>query len=239
MICQLYYVPIINLDGIDVEYAIVRSPRRKRVSIVIINAKVEIRCPSSVKDEHALAFLEDKKHWVIHHLKEQQTYPPAVELNFSTGEKIPLFGKDYLLEVKKGRKTQFSIENNAIVLFKRTSSSPTLIKKRLFEFYADVLLEYLTKRSLELKHIGIPEKIEIRSYRRKWGTCLPNGTLRFNWRLAMAPPDVIDLVLIHELIHTKIKNHSKLFFAYLSSYVPNHKELNLWLKKNAGRLNAI
>ena len=76
------------------------------------------------------------------------------------------------------------------------------------------------------------EKLRITSARTRWGSCSSRGTLSFVWRLVMAPLEVIDYVVIHELTHLKIKNHSAQFWAEVARLMPAYKSSRDWLKKN-------
>jgi predicted metal-dependent hydrolase len=80
------------------------------------------------------------------------------------------------------------------------------------------------------------KSIRINSAVTRWGSCGPSNTLNFSWRLLAAPPDVIDSVILHELVHTEIKNHSSRFYTKLASVKPDYKESEKWLKNNSGIL---
>ena len=76
------------------------------------------------------------------------------------------------------------------------------------------------------------EKLRITSARTRWGSCSSRGTLSFTWRLVMAPLEAVDYVVIHELTHLKIKNHSPVFWAEVARLMPTYKLGHEWLKKN-------
>jgi predicted metal-dependent hydrolase len=76
------------------------------------------------------------------------------------------------------------------------------------------------------------QKIRISSARTRWGSCSSNGTLSFTWRLVMAPMEVIDYVVVHELAHTQVSNHSPKFWRRLAGIMPDYKRHVAWLKKN-------
>ena len=81
------------------------------------------------------------------------------------------------------------------------------------------------------------KKIRISSARTRWGSCSAKGTLSFTWRLVMAPPDVIDYVVVHELCHLKELNHSKAFWAQVEAILPDYKTRRKWLKDNGAKLH--
>ena len=57
-----------------------------------------------------------------------------------------------------------------------------------------------------------PGPVELKEWKRRWGECHPDGTLKFNWRLIMCPPEVIDYVVVHELAHLKVPGHNPRFW---------------------------
>lgn len=79
-------------------------------------------------------------------------------------------------------------------------------------------------------------KIRISPARTRWGSCSSTGTLSFTYRLVMAPPEVIDYVVIHELAHTQVKNHSQTFWRRVGEILPEYKQYVRWLKTNGKHL---
>lgn len=80
------------------------------------------------------------------------------------------------------------------------------------------------------------EKIEIRNQRTKWGSCSTTGTLGLNWRLMLAPPEIVDYVVIHELAHLREANHSQAFWSLVSEFDPDYKRHADWLEENSTQL---
>lgn len=99
---------------------------------------------------------------------------------------------------------------------------------------------YLTARcDLYATQLGVTyNRISIRKQRTRWGSCSSKGNLNFNVLLMMAPIDVIDYVVIHELCHRKEMNHSKRFWALVESQMPDYKECRRWLRENGDHLMA-
>jgi predicted metal-dependent hydrolase len=81
-----------------------------------------------------------------------------------------------------------------------------------------------------------PGKLRISSARTRWGSCSRQGTLSFTWRLVMAPEEVIDYVVVHELCHLRHLNHSKAFWGLVEGILPDYKVRRAWLKRHGERL---
>ncbi|MGI8422303.1 MAG: M48 metallopeptidase family protein [Gaiellaceae bacterium] len=80
--------------------------------------------------------------------------------------------------------------------------------------------------------------IQIRDQRTRWGSCSSRGTLSFNWRLALAPAEVLDYVVMHELCHLREGNHSPRFWALLAAARPDYESPRAWLRKYGHELLA-
>ena len=80
-------------------------------------------------------------------------------------------------------------------------------------------------------------KVFIKGQKTRWGSCSSAGNLNFNWRLAMAPTEVIEYVVIHELCHRIEMNHSKEFWRLVQEKCPDFKKHKAWLKRNQFRLS--
>lgn len=79
-------------------------------------------------------------------------------------------------------------------------------------------------------------RITIRSQRTRWGSCSAKGNLNFNCLLLLAPPEVLDYVVVHELCHRKQMNHSPAFWAEVAKVMPDYTVHRKWLKENGGSL---
>lgn len=82
-------------------------------------------------------------------------------------------------------------------------------------------------------------RITIRNQRSKWGSCSSKGNLNFNCMLMLAPPEVIDSVVVHELCHRKEMNHSERFYAEVLKVFPEYWQWDKWLKENGKILMAL
>ena len=88
--------------------------------------------------------------------------------------------------------------------------------------------------------IGVSyRRIRIGAQRTLWGSCSARGTLSFNWRLVLAPPDVVDYVVVHELCHLRVPNHSRVFWTLLERHRPHWRQQRAWLREHGPELLAF
>lgn len=98
--------------------------------------------------------------------------------------------------------------------------------------------ETITKRvSYFARLMGVSYRnITIREQKTRWGSCSSEKNLNFNWKLILAPPEVLDYVVVHELCHLKEMNHSKAFWDEVGKVMPEYETYKLWLKENGWKL---
>jgi hypothetical protein len=92
----------------------------------------------------------------------------------------------------------------------------------------------------EAPALGVePARVQIRDQRSRWGSCSTHGTLSFNWRLVLAPFDVLDYVVVHELCHLREPNHSRRFWKLVEGRRPEWRAQRDWLWEHGPELLAF
>ncbi|MBP0059661.1 M48 family metallopeptidase [Anaerobutyricum soehngenii] len=106
---------------------------------------------------------------------------------------------------------------------------------------ADEALKVIPERvEYFAKVIGVTYgKITVRNQKTRWGSCSSKGNLNFNCLLMLAPPEVLDYVVVHELCHRKQMNHSKAFWLEVEKVLPNYKEVRKWLKEEGSQMITL
>jgi len=149
---------------------------------------------------------------------------------FVNGERFLYLGNDYPLKLVDNREILLNFENEFFLSKKYLSHAKNIFmiwyKRRAYETISQRVRLYAQKRGFKYN------KINITNAQKRWGSCSHQGNLSFAWRLIMAPLPIIDSVVVHELVHLELKNHSKIFWNKVGSLDPQYKEHKEWLKNN-------
>lgn len=115
-----------------------------------------------------------------------------------------------------------------------TDAQRTALEQR----YIAAAKEYFPKRAAYFQQFtgGSYSRITVRDQKTRWGSCSARGTLSFNWRLMLAPPAILDYVVVHELCHLTHMNHSAAFWQKVESVYPDYRTARQWLKDHGPEL---
>jgi predicted metal-dependent hydrolase len=212
--------------------------RRKTISLHIKeDGRVVIYVPYHTPKGEIERFIKEKESWVIKKISEKERSIKETEKAFIPGEKFLYLGESYPLEIGDThyRGLPLKLSFGKFILDKdRLEEARDLFihwYKREAKEKIEGRLHYFSNR-LQL----FPKGLKITSAKYRWGSCSRDSRLSFSWKIIMAPLSVIDYVLIHELVHIKEKNHSKRFWTYLETILPDYRKHRFWLKENGYRL---
>jgi predicted metal-dependent hydrolase len=209
---------------------VIRSKRKTIAILVQCDGRVIVRAPLKAPEALIRQFVESKSGWINAKKAQLAQQPILAARQFKAGEKFPFLGQDYPLSVVTGQRAALRFERGFFLNEKALPTAQLVFEK----WYKAAALKVLTERvnALAAQHGFRYGKIRITSARTRWGSCSASGTLSFTWRLVLAPLEVVDYVVVHELAHLKIKNHSKAFWAAVAALMPDYKRRMAWLKAN-------
>lgn len=216
-------------------YQLIRSKkRRKTISLYIKeDGRIFIYAPYRTPKWEIERFIKEKRSWIVKKMSEKERSIKEAEKAFIPGEKFLYLGESYPLEIEESsnRKVPLKLSFGKFVLDKDhiEEAKDLFIQWYKKEAKARIIerIDFYSNR-LQLFSKGI----RITSAKYRWGSCSRDNRLSFSWRIIMASLSIIDYILIHELVHIKEKNHSKRFWNYLESILPDYRKHRLWLKKN-------
>jgi len=225
----------IDLLGNTVEYEVQHSSEATEPRIDVDIHGVTVVVPEGEKVQPT-ELLKENAAWVIDKQRNYDTYRDQVpDRAFEAGEPFPFLGKDRELVIEPRQK--HGVDEDSIRL-RKSAVEQSSIKQVLENFYRSRAREYLTERTDHYaEQMGVEyEKLELRNQRTRWGSCSTGGTISLNWRLIMAPADVVDYLVVHELAHLTEQNHGRDFWRLVGEYVPEYKEKAEWLEQNSAKL---
>lgn len=210
--------------------------RVKRRSIaLIVNNKGEfiVRAPLRAKDSEIWAFIAKKQDWIIEKRTKAQTNAIKFKLDLADDQIFNMFGKQYVVKLECCKTAKIIDEKLILPVNEPKKFLINLLKRELKKYLVKRVEEIATIYQFEYKSISIT------SARTSWGSCGGRNTLNFSFNLAMCPLPVIDYIIVHELCHTKIKNHSAKFWNMVKQIMPEYKVCEKWLKDNRAIVNYI
>ncbi len=214
---------------------IIRTKRKSIALIVEPDGRLVVRVPMRISDADIQTLVKQKERWIRE--KQKQVKDQSIKSKpkvYMDGEEFLYLGKSYQLKIVADL-------NPALVLSRKFYLSRWALPKAeivFTEWYREQARAVISERvKLYAARQGFRyRKIRITSARTRWGSCSSMGNLNFTWRLVMAPPDVIDYVVVHELAHLRVNNHSKEFWNQVERIMPGYKQRLKWLKDNGRKL---
>lgn len=232
---------------IPFEFQLVRSARRRSLSIEIAQAQVVVRAPYFVAKADIEKFVREKSLWVQQKLAQQaQQISDLPSYTFANGTSVPYLGSPLELVVHKQPKADV-VRYGAKLLVILTSRSrlpdEQQTKRLVSQWYQDQALKLLQEKTdaavarLSTKNAGTKHAgVTLKATRSKWGHCTAQGAIQYNWQILLAPEPIVDYLVAHEVSHLLLHNHSPAFWAVVARLCPDYKKRRAWLKANGLQL---
>lgn len=224
-----------ELLGQTVEYDVRRSSEATEPRIDVDIHGVKVVVPDST-DVQPRELLKENAVWIIDKKGEYDKYREQIpDREFAPGETFPYLGDQLKIVVEQ--RSSSEVVDSEFRLAKHHVEQ-TSIQRALETLYRREARNHLEARADHFaKQMSVRyDKIEIRNQRTKWGSCSTTGTLGLNWRLMMAPPQVVDYIIIHELAHLRESNHGSEFWSLVAEFDPEYEAHAEWLSENSSRL---
>lgn len=219
---------VILADGTTVSLRRTARARRMTLRVSRRDGSVTLTLPPRLPRAEALAFLDDRRDWLSRALAGIE---PQQVIEFGIG--LPVEGRPLTLTPAQVRAPRVE---DALLL---------LPKGRPAAVSAGAFLRTLAQARLAAasnRHAAALGRrfaaITLRDTRSRWGSCTHGGRLMYSWRLAMAPPEVLDYVAAHEVAHLAHMDHSAAFWATVARLYPGFAQPRAWLRQNGASLHA-
>lgn len=214
------------------DYQIVYS-RRRTLAIIVSKGKVTVRAPIGCTIEHIQQLISAKQLWIGRHLLRQQAQAPT--LNWQQRSKILFKGQLLNVTFSRAAKSEVGITDNVLLIrVSRRVTSATLA-----DWHNKLIGRWLLAEATEQFSASLTawastmavsyRELKLGQWQRRWGYCDSHGVIGLNWRLIMAPKWVCDYVMVHELAHRLVMDHSPQFWKIVQRYVPDYHQAQAWL----------
>lgn len=219
----------------SIDFQLIYKKRKTQGIYIDVYGNIELRVPRHTTDKQITALLEAKWPWIIKKQDEMKERTKGFkEKTYEQEEEFLYLGKAYPIRVVIDEevtrpKVRF-IENYLEIVLSELNTE--VIKKALTRHYKQqckALVEARV-RNYQPNFKVKPKSIRIGSNKKHWGSCTSLRDLTFNWKLAMAPIEVLDYVVIHEMCHMVHMNHDRSFWRLVGKYMPDYESKQTWLQ---------
>jgi predicted metal-dependent hydrolase len=187
---------------------------------------VQVTAPTRTSQKTINTLLNDRSDWIQKSL-QKQNYRQQFQSRFLAGETHYVQGKAYPLQIHEFcTKSSIQIENNTLIVKLRTHASEEKVeeaingwyRKHLKQTLPDLIKQWEQTLQVEVKAFGI------KKMKTRWGTCNTHAhRIWLNLALAKTPPECLEYVLVHEMVHLLEASHNHRFKSLMSHYMPDWK----------------
>lgn len=207
-----------------------RSGQARRISLRVsqLDGRVTLTLPRRVSEREALRFAEEKQGWIRRHLASR-----GEDVMVGPGTVVPIGGEPHEIIQGAGRRVVIA-DGRAEV-----PGDPARTGLRLAAHLRAIARDRLSEASDNYAALlGRPySAITLRDTRSRWGSCTSEGRLMYSWRLILAPPEVLDYVVAHEVAHLAEMNHSAAFWDGVRRIYGDYEAPRRWLRQNGNALH--
>ena len=213
----------------EIAYTVRRSTRARRVRVnVHAHNGVEVVLPQRAPERAAAAAIEELRPWIERRLAEAREVMAAIARRAGT---LPYLDETLELRPEPGR-TRAHRRGELLLVPERDARAAI---ERFYRRHAAAEIAPRLDRAAAdagLRYSGL----DIRGQRTRWASCSASGRMSFNWRLLLAPEQILEYVVWHEVCHLAVHDHSPRFWALLGRHRPSWREERAWLSANGATL---
>ena len=224
----------------------VKKSRRKTISIAVLqDGEIIVHAPNYVSEATIGDIINKKQGWIVEKrnkiVKQMETMDRCNYLSYEDGSNLLFEGNLYplyIIEDKNYKKPKIEFLDKKFYIYGNNCSYDEK-REAMGKWYREQARDKFIERvSYYSKVIGVDYgMIRIKEQKGCFGSCSSKGNLNFNLRCILAPPEILDYVVVHELCHLKYFNHSDQFWNLVRTVLPDFKERRKWLKEMGRLLN--
>lgn len=222
-----------------VDVAVRESTRARRARVVVDGTgSVEVVVPRGTADRVVDGLIERHGGWIVDHVaRAHERRARRSSLGLARPGFVPLQGAWVRVVRGPGRRAVAELRDGRLVVQGREVDAEAVIL-RWYRRVARERIGAAVEREAERLAVA-PGPLSIRDQRSRWGSCSRLGGLSLSWRLLLAPPEVLDYVVVHELCHLVQPNHSPAFWSLVDQALPGWRDQAAWLRDHGQELRAF
>jgi len=217
--------------------------RKGSIALRIGTDLISVLAPKGTPARAIHALLEQRRDWIEQALFKQSQQPLRQRpgRSYTNGESWLVNGQPHQLQIESSSHCSQPIitrHEAKLALLLPQNGDHLKLPEIIQHWYQEQAEQHWPDR-LEhwAKITGLqPQGLKIRPYKSRWGSCTARGQISLNTLLVMAPQEVLDYVIVHELCHLKHLNHSRAFWQLVEHFCPTPKQHRLWLRQHAPHL---
>jgi predicted metal-dependent hydrolase len=235
----------VKYGTIVIPYQVIKTERVKTSEVIVDADTIVVRTPLGKNKTEIQKLVLDKSGWI---LKKQREYKEVtaeiIKPSFKENTTLPYLGTNYPIKIviREQAKNSMDLINGSFVFETKSTETTSGHLRKVYEKWLREKAQFLFKDKVNRysKKLGVQVmRIAVKNLKKRWGSLTKNGTISLNLNLVKAPEDVIDYIILHELCHLKIKEHSHLYWDLVHKFVPNYQDKIEWLNTNGRSLIEI
>ncbi len=215
---------MIYLEDLEIEYKY--SPRRRSIGILVTaEGKLVISAPRGTPAAQLARAVARHRGWIEAKVAERQEAWDRLKAGTAF-----FLGRSYRLTAALNGREPVALKDGEIRVRPGSDASlwpplSTWLSRQAEAFINERVGHFAAQMRVKVRPVAM------REWKRRWGECHPDGHLRFNWRLIMLPPEIIDYVVVHELAHLLAPGHNPRFWGVVAAILPNYQSRRQWLNR--------
>ena len=220
--------------GRRIEYTLIQSVRGSVLFQALPEGAIRVYAPKAMRLRDVDQMVRERADQLLEmgravdrHIEEDRRRHPVTE-----GSTVLVEGVPHALRLSRAARARGAVEAGELRIALPDPEDDAAVRGALRSVLSERALARIRARvGFYAPRMGVrPGRITVRDQKTRWGSCSSKGNLNFNWKLIMAPPQVLDYVVVHELCHLLEFNHSPRFWTLVEAQMPDYAVWKKWLK---------
>lgn len=223
----------------DIEYTLQRSNRKTASIYIERDGQVSVYVPEDLSKSQLEELLESKRKWIYRNQAEwADLNATRVQREYVNGEGFLYLGRTYRLKLVEDQANPLMLKDGHFCLRSNNGSVPDA-DAAFKEFFQEKAKRRIPERVAFFENrMGVESKVvKVMDLKNRWASCSSGGNVNFHWKCMMAPPTVLDYIVVHELAHLIHPNHTDAFWNEVDKVMPDFGDRKEWLRVNGAGMD--